>query len=369
MRIESVEVRVVAPPVERFRWSDDLPEQYQTNTLIRIKTDEGVEGIGSVWNATSHGFECYTAESLRHLIPVLLGRDPLQRDQLNWKLRPRVFPLPPGALALIDIALWDLQGKVSGLPIFELLGGARDKIQAYASTPMLKDVDAYLEFVEELLGQGFRAIKFHTWCIAEEDLKLAREVRKRYPDVDFMLDAENNYDRHNALRVAQELDDLQFRWLEAPLHDSDWPGYRELCAAVCMPVIPSGNWIQDLTSFQETMRTGCWRATRTDVTILGGITPARNAMLLAEEEGMNCELMSWGYSLGSVANLHVMLASHNCSYYEQPLPYAPYEHGMQTVIRTDEDGYVNAPNGPGLGLEVDWPTMLTDTIHVIESKL
>ncbi|MCH8089749.1 MAG: mandelate racemase/muconate lactonizing enzyme family protein [Chloroflexi bacterium] len=370
MKIQRVEVRAVAPKIRRYTWSYDLPEQYATNTLVRIFTDEGVEGYAGVWNATSYDYDRYTAEAIRHLIPMLIGRDPLSREAIWQDLRPRVFPLPPQALAAVDIALWDLAGKVAGLPLYQLLGGARDRIQAYASTPMLEDVPSYLEFVDQLLEQGFRAVKFHTWCIPDRDLELARAVRKKYPskDVAFMLDAENNYDRQGALRVAEELESLEFTWFEAPLPDYDLDGYRELTRRVGIPVIPSGNWIQDLTTFAGALKTQTWRSARTDAAMMSGLTPARKAVALAEAAGVNCEVMSWGFSLIAAANLHLMLAFNNCTYFEQSLPYEAYEYGMKDVIRTQQDGYVYAPQKPGLGLDVDWEAMEAATIHLIDSS-
>ena len=370
MKIERVEVRVVAPKVQRYTWSYDLPEQYMTNTIVRIYTDEGVEGVGAVSNYTSFDYDRYTAETLRHLIPILVGRDPLQRETLWRDLWSRTFPVAPGALASIDIALWDLMGRVANLPIYQLLGGARDRIQSYASTPLLEDIPAYLRFVDERLEEGFRAIKFHTWCIPDRDLELARAARKQHPgdEVQFMLDVENNYDRLGALRVAQELESLGFTWFEAPLLDYDLEGYRDLTSRVNITIVPSGNWIQDLPSFAHAIRTLAWGASRTDVTICGGFTPARKAVALAEASGMNCEVMCWGYTLISGANLHLSLAFNNCTFYEQPTPYEAYEYGMNDVIRTQPDGYVYAPKGPGLGLEVDWEAMEAATIHSIDAK-
>ena len=98
----------------------------------------------------------------------------------------------------------------------------------------LPDVPAYLRFVDDLIEQGFRAIKFHTWCLPDRDLELARAVRKSHPgqEVAFMLDVENNYDRRSALRAAQELEDLGFGWFEAPFPDFDLEGYSELTRRV-----------------------------------------------------------------------------------------------------------------------------------------
>lgn len=357
MRIDRIEVQVVGPETRRYSWSHDLPEQFQSNTLLRIFTDDGVEGIAAVWNAASYEYDTYTAQALRHLIPILIGRDPRDRTAIRHDLRPRVFPQPPGALALIDIALWDLAARLEDVPIYKLLGGTRERIRAYASTPMFKDVGEYLSVTEELVEQGFQAVKYHTWCIPDDDLTLARAARKRFPSLDLMLDAENNYAQADALRVARELHELKFRWFEAPIPDHDLAGYRALTAASGIPIVPSGNWVRDLSLFEECLGTRAWSASRADVVILDGVTAAHEAMRLSARAGMNCELMSWGYTLASAANLHVMLANENCSYFEQPLPYDLFEYGMFDVIRTDADGFVAAPHRPGLGYRVDWKAM------------
>jgi len=370
MQIDRVEVLAVAPKVQRFTWSYDLPEQYMTNTLVRIYTDEGVEGVGGVSNYTSYDFDRYTTETLRHMIPVLIGKDPLKREQVWNALWSRVFPLSPGARAAIDIALWDLFGKVADLPVYQLLGGACDRIRAYASTPLFDDVATYLKFVEEMIDRGFRAIKFHCWCLPEKDRELLRAVRRAFPnrDVAFMLDVENNYQWQDALEMAQLLEDLGFEWFEAPLMDYDRDGYRRLTRRVKVPIIPSGNWIQDLSAWGHALQAGCWSRARTDVTVCGGFTPAQKYMALVESAGMKCEVMSWGNTLVSSANLHLMLGSGLSSYYEQPVPYEPYEYGMLETIRTDSDGFVNAPQGPGLGHRIDWDAMRSATIHKLDSN-
>jgi len=362
MKIERAEVRVVGPETKRYTWSHDLPEQFQSVTILRLFTDEGVEGVAGVWNAASYDYDRYTAECMRHLMPVVIGRDPREHEALMFDLRPRVWPLPPGAMALLDIALLDIAGKIANEPLHQMLGSVANRIPSYASTPMYEDIGAYMDKVEEFLDHGFRAVKFHTWCVPEDDLALAREARRRFSGTTFMLDAENNYKLADAFAVAQVLSDLEFEWFEAPLHDSDLEGYRSLVAGSDIPIVPSGNWVRDLSMFEECLRTGVWGRSRSDITIMGGITPALAAMRASERAGMQCELMSWGYSLAQAANLHVMLAGGNCSYFEQSLPYELFEYGSRTLIRTDADGHVTAPDGPGLGMEVDWEAMESKTI-------
>ena len=183
-----------------------------------------------------------------------------------------------------------------------------------------------------------------------------------------MLDVENNYTRDDALTAARELEELRFAWFEAPLFDCDLEGYRELTKSVSIPIVPSGNWIQDLPAFGEALRTKAWSVARTDVTCLGGITQARKAMGLVDAARMRCEIMSWGYTLVSTANLHLMLSIPNCSYFEQPVPFASYEYGMKDVVRTQSDGFVYGPQKPGLGVEVDWEAMDAATILRFDSK-
>ena len=363
MKITRIEVRTVAPEVQRFTWSFDLPEQFMTNTVVKIETDTGIEGVAGVSNYTSYDFDRYTAETIRHLAPVLIGRDPREREQIYHDLRPRVFPRSPGALAVVDVALWDLAGRLADKPLCQLLGATRSSIPAYASTPLMDDVPAYLELIQQRLDMGFTAVKFHCWCLPEKDLELCRAAREAFPDTAFMHDVENNYSHQDALRVAAELAELDFTWFEAPFPDWDLDGYRQLTSQVDVPIIPSGNWFMDLQSFGQAVRSKAWTRARTDITCLGGLTPALEALQLCQAEGIRCEVLGWGNTLISAANLHLMLANDCCSYFEQSVPYEPYEYGMLDVIRTAENGHVTPPDAPGLGVEVDWDAMDNATVH------
>jgi L-alanine-DL-glutamate epimerase-like enolase superfamily enzyme len=370
MKIERVEVRVIGPEVQQFTWFEGQPPQYMTNTVVRIFTDEGVEGVGGVTNYTSFDFDRYTAETMRHMIPLLVGADPDDIEGIWSRLWTRVFPLSPQALGAIDVALWDLRGKAAGQPVHRLLGGTRDTIPAYASTPLLPDVDAYLRFVDEMIEQGFRAVKFHAWCVLEKDTELAKAVRKAHPDpsITFMFDAENLYDRQSALALARELAEQQFTWLEAPLPDMDLEGYRWLTERSEVDIVPAGNWIVDLPAFERAIETRCWSRSRTDVTLAGGITGAKRFMAASEKAGLDCEVLSWGNTLVAAANLHLMLGSAGCNWFEQAVPYPSYEYGMIDAIRTAPDGRVHARPEPGFGFSVDWEAMERATVHRLDSR-
>jgi len=370
VKIEYAEVLAIAPAADRLTWAHDLPGQFMTGTILRLVSDDGCEGVGGVCTYSATGFDRAAAESLRHLLPELVGADPLAHEAIMARLRPRTLPTVPGAISAVDIALWDWLGKQVGLPIYQLLGGARPRIPAYASTPLLTDADAYVDFVSQLREQGFRAIKFHCWCVPERDLEMLRAVRKAHPDPDLvlMLDVENNYDRPAALRVARELEELGVLWFEAPLPDFDLEGYRLLRQHTSVQIVPAGNWVLDPQGIASGLASGAWDAARIDATVGGGITAARDACVLARAYGATCELQCWGYTLSQAANLHVMLGTPGCRFFEQPVPYAPFEYGMKTVVRTGPDGYVEAPLGPGLGVEIDWAAMRAAAIVHLDSR-
>ena len=130
MKIEKIELFVIGPEDLHYTWSHDIPPIFQSNTIIKVYTDENIIGEAGVWNAAYFDYDRYTAESLRHLLPILIGRDPLDREKLLYELRPRVFPQPPGALAVIDNVLWDIEGKLSNKPVYKLLGEKRNSIKS-----------------------------------------------------------------------------------------------------------------------------------------------------------------------------------------------------------------------------------------------
>jgi len=368
LEIERVQVYAVGPETTRYTWASDMGEQFMTNNIVRLTTRGGLEGIGSGASFTEHAYDVSVVETLRPLLPRLIGASPLEREALWYRLQSLNFPTAPQALSAIDTALWDLVARHAGLPLSQLLGGARSRILSYASTPGLADPQAYVDFVARLREEGFRAIKFHAWCEVDRDLAMARAVHARHGEAGlaFMHDAEQRYSRAGAYRAARELQALGFAWFEAPLLDTDLEGYRELRRRVDIPILPAGNWVLDLGLLYQGMRLGAWSALRVDVNVVGGITPARKVMGLAAAAGMNVELQCWGYTLQQAANLHLMLAYPNCTYFEQPVPYPAFEFGMVDPIRTDPEGFVHAPAGPGLGVRIDWDAVKSATLVTLE---
>ena len=127
LAIDRAEVWVVAPETERYAWALEMPAQFMSNTILKLTTAGGLEGVAGAAMCSSHAFDRSIAETLRYLLPEVMGRTALEREALWYRLRSLNTPLVPQAASLIDIALWDLAGKIAGLPLYQLLGGARKR--------------------------------------------------------------------------------------------------------------------------------------------------------------------------------------------------------------------------------------------------
>lgn len=369
-RIDRAEVFVVAPDVERYTWAEGMTDQYMVNVILRLTAASGLQGVAGAAMITSHGFDRSTGEALRTVLPDVIGKDPAAREALWHRMRNLGTPVVPQAHSLVDIALWDMTARQAHLPLYKLLGGAREKILSYASTPLLADNQAYIDYVGERHAEGFKAVKFHCWCVPNRDLAMCEAVHRHFEsaDLSLMLDAEQRYELHGSIHVARRLGELGFRWFEAPLVDTDVSGYREIKRLSTVPIIAAGNTWLDLQMLAEAIKLDCWSSLRVDATICGGITPIRKIMALAEAYGMNVEVQCWGYTLTQAVNLHVMLAHRNCTYFEQPVPYPAFEYGASDVIRTDREGYVHAPPGDGLGISLDWKAIEAASILKFEIR-
>jgi L-alanine-DL-glutamate epimerase-like enolase superfamily enzyme len=364
-RIARVEAWAVAPDTTRHRYSSQLPEVYKTTTIVRVTDDDGYEGYGAYDSDSHGGYSLAPLEGLRGTAPRLLGRDAYERELIWHELRDHgTLAFMPAEFSTVDIALWDLIARRSDLPLYRFLGGVRREIPAYASVPMLPTVEAYLESMDGWYAQGYRAIKFHAWCEPVRDVEMLQAVAGAYEGkgMSLMHDSEQLYDRRGALYVGRALDELSFRWFEAPLPDRDIDGYERLRAQLTVPLLPAGETFWDIQEIRRGLAGRAWDAVRFDVSWAGGITPARKLFALAEAFGLDVELLSYGHTLVQAANLHLALAFRNTSFFEQAVPVTDFEFGVVNPIRIDGSGRVPAPEGAGLGIALDWEQLREATL-------
>ena len=333
--------------------------------LTRILTVDGHEGIcrGSVAGAE---------EILRR---ILVGRDALDRERIWQKLyrsqRLNKATLNEPVLAIVDQALWDLAGRYLDLPVYKLLGGARDRVPAYASTMLGDDIEggldspeAYADFAEACLEEGYTAFKLHTWFPpvgqdADRDIAACRAVRERVGDeMELMLDGSPHYDRLDARKIGKALEELDFYWYEEPMHEHSMSAYQwlreEVDVPICGPEMQQGEGKMGLRA--EWIKHGACDICRTGIWDVGGITPVMKTVGLCESFGIPLELHG-----GGAGHLHVLGAMGiPGEYYERGLLH-PLMDAKETppwlnepVDPMDDDGYVPVPQRPGLGYDIDW---------------
>jgi L-alanine-DL-glutamate epimerase-like enolase superfamily enzyme len=361
----------VTPPYRFTGTSEPSPLYYN---IVRLTTRGGVEGAAGVLSGdfdddgddNPHRF----ADTFRPVIGGLIGKNVLQREAIAADmLAARSAPIPDPE-SLVEIAMWDAFARDADMPLYRLLGGARERIPAYASSPVFETVAGYLDYVRLIRGMGYPAVKFHTQCDLDFDLEMTSAVSDAFASTGlrFMVDLEQVYDYESAVTLGRALSDMPCDWLEAPLDDTAIDAYAELRRAVGVDIISAGNTVIELPAMADAITRGAWSRLRCDPCNVGGISAAMKAMALAGAHGLKTELQSYGYPLSQAANLHVMLGVAGCSYFEHPVPVEHYEYACANPIRIEADGCVSAPDGPGLGLDLDWNRIERDASLVIDTE-
>ena len=306
----------------------DLPEelgysqQYyarRTAHIVEITTDEGITGWG----------ECFgpgpVAVANRGIVegviaPMIIGRDPLDRDVL-WH---HVYNLlrdhgqkgmPLQALSGVDIALWDICGKITGLPLCKLVGGQyRDQVPVYGYGMMLKREDTashIARFEDEaatIKGMGFAATKMKTGLGVRDDIKLCEAVRKGIgDDFPFMVDANHCYTVGDALEVGRALDGLNAYWFEEPVAPEDHGGYRELRAKLTTK-ISGGEAEFTRWGWRHLLEGRCLDIAQPEVCALGGISEYLKVLALCHTHFVPVVNHVWGSTVAVATNLHLLAA-------------------------------------------------------------
>jgi L-alanine-DL-glutamate epimerase-like enolase superfamily enzyme len=321
---------------------------------VTISTDEAVNGH-SFLGSSNRGADYDAASLIRYLKPLLMGQDPLNRERLYQQMWARNRNTTYRCIGAVDVALWDLAGKVAGLPIHRLLGTCRESIAAYASSEVLPSKEAYAEEAVRIREAGFHAYKMHPPAEWQTDIEICRHVRKGVgDDYRLMLDSTWSYNYTEALRVGRALEELDFYWYEDPLDADDITSYVKLRQKLDIPIMATEYSPGGFQAYAPWITMQATDFLRGDVAVKGGISALVKTAHLAEAFHMNLEVHHGGNSLNNVANLHVILAIPNTEYFEVLLPDATQKYGLVEDISIGRDGTVKPPDGPGLGAKIDF---------------
>lgn len=358
-RIASIAVshhRLKFQPAFRASW-DSRPREHFDATIVRVVTEDGLTGVGS--GDLMVGFAGHEG--------LFIGQDPLAIERHFRVLSHIDFHY--GRCWPLDLALWDLAGKITGQPCWKLLGGLSSRVRAYASSGVLRDPPALAAQAERYLEGGFAALKirFHRgdW---RDDIRALEAVRARVGQrLDLMVDCNQGWrmpwDTHapwtlkDALAVARELERLGIYWMEEPLHRADYDGMRALREATEVR-IAGGEMTRQLHELRELVLRGCLDVLQPDVALVGGITGLKRIAVLAQEHGMVFTPHTWTNGMGVMANAQLVAGLGDAPFLEYPfdppewdLPIRDFP--MTVPLKVDAEGWINLPSTPGMGYELN----------------
>lgn len=367
-RIASIGIshhRLPLLPAFHASW-DTKPRVHFDATIVRVTTDTGLTGVGS--GDRMLGFEGHEE--------LFVGCDPLALER-HYRILSNI-DFHYGRCWPLDLALWDLAGKILGQPCWKLLGGLSQRVRVYASSGTLRDAQAQADAAERHLAQGFPAMKlrFHRgdW---REDIRALEAVRARVGDKLALLvdcnqgwrmswDTESAWSYKDALAVARELERLGVYWMEEPLHRADRDGMRALRAATDVRVA-AGEMTRQLHELRDLMTGGCVDVLQPDAALVGGITGLRRIAIMAQEHHLVFTPHTWTNGMGVVANAHLVAGLADAPFLEYP--FDPPEWSLQRrdfmlaePLQVDRQGWINLGETPGMGYALDEERLLATRI-------
>jgi D-galactarolactone cycloisomerase len=329
--------------------------------VVEIRTDAGITGWGECLARTSSPAYAAAIETL--LKPVLVGRNPFETASLwramRGRLTGRVGGMLVESIAGVDIALWDIMGKVAGLPLHRLLGGAgRSRVLAYASSINWGDDGRAIAETEACLARGFKAIKVKIGQTPRQAIRRAELIRKvAGPDVKLSVDANWAFDLDEATQVGEALATLDYWWFEEPIVPEDVEGYRLLRQRTRVRLAAGES---DFTASQarDLIATRAVGVIQPDVARAGGITETRRIADLADAFHVAyAPHVGWSGAICAAASVQLAAAQPNFLVYECMVFDNPLREQLLVANVGNHldlvDGHSAVPTGPGLGVEID----------------
>jgi L-alanine-DL-glutamate epimerase-like enolase superfamily enzyme len=265
--------------------------------------------------------------------------------------------------AAAEICMWDILGKAVNRPIYQLLGGTKDRVMAYASSQHLPNVEDYVADALSAKEQGYKGYKIHPGGGQKRTgppipayfghIEEIKTIRKAVGD-DFVLahDPVQRYNLFEALKVGRVLDDLNYAWFEDPIPTTDLEGLVELNRALDLP-LHIGEFLTSISGFAEYIHRGALDVARLIADNVGGISGSMRVGALADAFNLECTPHNWGNPTDLAVHFHLELAMPNAYWFEMPHPATAVDRPYQAQFRIDKDGYVLAPTEPGLGYPID----------------
>lgn len=346
----------------------DFPRIPRSFAIVRVRTDEGVVGYGEASSSYGHSYPDVIKTIIDSVLSrILIGEDPREIDALLLKMQKYTWPylgwngVANSAIGAIEIALWDILGKVAGKPIYQLLNATRKSILLYGTgTTYFEMTPAWhAAFMDRAMRQDFQAIKVRVANNATWDVDVVRTVREHIgPDIKLMVDAYMSYSMDQALNMIERFREYDIYFMEEPI---SFFRLEEMAMVTEKSLVPIaiGERIFSVFGFEEIVK---WKAAsilQPDATIVGGIKAFNEVCELAKANGLEvCPHIGGLTAIGIAANLHASVSNDNCTFVEYDLgPYQPLRDDLIQepifAIESVSGGKLCVPEGPGLGINVD----------------
>jgi L-alanine-DL-glutamate epimerase-like enolase superfamily enzyme len=354
--------------VRAIRLRASIPEQRQvfsrsgvrntrSTTLIQVDTNEGITGLGSC-SGNGELIEVIIAKILK---PLVIGMDPTQIDDVWDKAYIRGGHKEFGtrgigvvALSGIDVALWDILGKLRGLPLYQLLGGkCRDKVPVYATALYPEEFSTATRRARRFADEGFHGVKIKVGFDLDKDIEMVRAVREEVGrDFIVMTDANQGYTLNVALEAADAFAESGVFWLEEPLFAEDIAGHARLREKTGVPIAVGEN-LHMCSAFENFVVRGAVDFLQPDVARAGGVTEIKKIAALAASQKVPISFHTWGDAVALAASVHLSTAIPECTVMELDYTYNPLREELLLEPLQAQDGFLIAPDKPGLGVELN----------------
>jgi L-alanine-DL-glutamate epimerase-like enolase superfamily enzyme len=360
--------KVTAYPLRYPEPNDSMNMRHVT--LAKVETDEGVVGWGeciSQWPEAALATKPIIELGLGR---VLLGKDPLQNHALFLEMKEQMWwygdvgGVANFALSALDIALWDLKGKILGVPVHALLGGkVHDKLRACASThPSKAKISDLADELANHAGNGYTAVKVGFGKTGEanlgtdpkRDIEYVQAVRSAIGEnVDFMVDLgkKTKWNFASGLKMSREFEKSNLRLIEDPFPPTNFEAYKRLRQTI-QTQIGFGEREWQPAGYKRLIEAGAADVYLIDPGRAEGITGYKKVMEMTADANLYFNAHSWSSAINTAAALHATATGHNYIIFElKPIP-SPLQYELVTEPFEQRNGYVEVPNKPGLGVEI-----------------
>ncbi len=359
MKIDSIQITrhrlPLEPPVELV-WQSGQIRHFEI-TVVRVTSDHGHVGIGS--GSSMLGFKGFE--------DLFVGADPMDFGR-HWRTLDNLS-FHYGRCWALDIALWDLAGKISGKPVYQLLGGDNSRIKTYAAPISPRNLEETLSHAEACEATGFSAIRVNfSQPRLEDDLNVLEKVRETvgagtqivvgcHQAWRAVWDTNDPWRLDQAIHVASQIAGDDLLWIEEPLHRGNHDGLATLRRVGGVPVA-AGSGVRENHELRHLIGGGCVDVLRADATSSGGITGLASVYRAALDAGVRVSPNTFGCGIGLLANAHLVAGCGGISHFEFPFEPPQWSVGrrdfmLSEAVMVDSQGILDLGHRPGLGFELD----------------